>query len=632
MGLGVEWDPYDHFKPTVEQWNLTYQRLDFMRPGFIRVVEPAWDYFAGYDAAHNPRYRWDSTRVVQLRQILAYAQSRGIPVILGDWGNPLVGGDARVPGEFIEQLRDQYGFTSIRYYNLMNEPNYQANCDFGCWTGAVHALSSEFAQLGLTGAVKLIGPDNANSWDDTAAAQALDRTVGLDADNPIGGDSWVTQTLLATPAPIGAYDSHRYATIWGVEHGVYADQMRSRREQISNADSPSKPYFEGEVGLTARQVSPFTAGDFLPDQGTARSIAALIDPSATAAAGSFVDSQPHIREFVYGVWIGDMMVQAIDAGLAGASAWDLDDAMHVGGQYGSQNLKQWGFWNSLGGQDGYPASDLQPRPWYYSWSLLARSFPAGSEPLTAPSTGVAGLRVASARIPVPGGYALSFAVVNDSDSPRSLTLSMPAVNQPLTLARYDYYAGDRPVDSAGFPAPAHVLSNVNPARGVSIALPSRGLVVLSSIGYGTVTVDGATQSVVDDLDGLRMAYAHSSRLEIDHSTPPLFNDDSSRLAVRPKTKTSQYVIYRAGRIASFEIKAYFRTRPGIQVYGSPDGRTWRAIPGAATNPAPSVGGHGWYLTDIFPNRPIPAGTTQLKVTLRATGTEISQVVIERRSY
>ena len=53
-----------------------------------------------------------------------------------------------------------------------------------------------------------------------------------------------------------------------------------------------------------------------------------------------------------------MMIQAIGAGLAGASAWDLDDAMHVGGQYGADNLKRWGFWNSLGGQDGYPASDL----------------------------------------------------------------------------------------------------------------------------------------------------------------------------------------------------------------------------------------------------------------------------------
>ena len=45
MGLGVELDPYDHFQPTPTQWNLTFQRLDFMRPGFLRVVEPAYELF-----------------------------------------------------------------------------------------------------------------------------------------------------------------------------------------------------------------------------------------------------------------------------------------------------------------------------------------------------------------------------------------------------------------------------------------------------------------------------------------------------------------------------------------------------------------------------------------------------------
>lgn len=33
--------------------------------------------------------------------MLSYAQSRGIPVVLGDWSDPLIGGDARVPAEFL---------------------------------------------------------------------------------------------------------------------------------------------------------------------------------------------------------------------------------------------------------------------------------------------------------------------------------------------------------------------------------------------------------------------------------------------------------------------------------------------------------------------------------------------------
>ena len=84
-------------RPTAADWKLTFQRLDYMRPGFVRVVEPAYDYFAGYDALrHNPKYRWNSVHVRQLLQILGYT-SRGITVILGDWSNPMIDGDARIP-------------------------------------------------------------------------------------------------------------------------------------------------------------------------------------------------------------------------------------------------------------------------------------------------------------------------------------------------------------------------------------------------------------------------------------------------------------------------------------------------------------------------------------------------------
>src|SRR5947209_14689932 len=185
IGLGVQWDPYDSLGPTQAQWNLTFQRLAFMRPAFMRIVETAGDYFKGYDAAHNPVYRWTAPHVTELRMMLDFAKSHGITVELGDWSNPVINGDARVPAEFLKQLHDTYGYTNIRYFNLINEPNDSASCSFGCWTGIVQVLSSEFHQLGLSNWLQLVGPDNANSWDDTATSQALDRKSGLDTDSPI---------------------------------------------------------------------------------------------------------------------------------------------------------------------------------------------------------------------------------------------------------------------------------------------------------------------------------------------------------------------------------------------------------------------------------------------------------------
>ena len=557
MGFGVQWDPYDTFRPTQADWDRSFQRVDFMHPGFLRVVEPAYNYFAGYDAAHNPVYRWKDRHVQQLRRILDFAKSRGIAVVLGDWLNPLIGGDARIPAEFLEQLHDVYGYTNIKYYNVINEPNDTATCDFGCWAGMVRALSAEFTSRGMTRWLKVVGPDNENSWDDTPSAQALDRTSGLDTDNPLGGDSWVTDTLTAIPGLIGAYDSHRYGTIWGIENGVYEDQMRARREQISNLASPATTYFAGELGLVVRPVSPFSA---LDGPGAAQWLAPLMDPSVTPRAGTFVDSQPHIQQFAYGVWMGDMMIQGIDAGMAGGSAWDLDDAMHVGGQYGSQNLKQWGFWNSLGGKDGYPASDLALRPWYYPWSVLARSFPAGSQPLVIPDSGVRGLRVAAAKVPNAGSFGLSFAVVNDSDAPRSIKLSVPSVTTPLTLARYDYFGDDRRVDASGFPVPAEVLQGVLLSAGVTIHLPSRGIVVLSSVGFGTpISLNDGTKTLLDGLGNWHKVSFHSTRLKLDRGAPADFNQDRSRATA--SGNGAGYLIYHASDIASFELKAYYLDAP-----------------------------------------------------------------------
>ncbi len=622
MGLGIEWDPYDTFRPTLSDWARTFQRVDYMRPGYIRVVEPASTYFAGYNSHHDPTYRWTSRHVTQLLTILQYAKRRRITVVLGDWGNPMINGDPRIPAEFLKQLHDTYGFTNIRYYNLINEPNDQPDCDFTCWTSIVTKLSAEFTALGLTRWLQLVGPDNANSWDDTPQAQAVDRTSGLDLDNPLGGDSWVTGTLSSVPGLIGAYDSHRYATIWGIYHGVYGDQMRTRREQIDYFGSPRKRYFESEVGMTARQVSPFGAAD---GHASALALAATIDPSTVPRAGTFIDSQSHIREFRYGVWMGDMAIQAIAAGVSGASAWDLDDAMHVGGQYGSQDLKQWGFWNSLGGRDGYPASDLELRPWYYAWSVMSRSFPAGSEPLAVPTTGVPGLRIAAAKVRAGDRYRLSFAIVNEWNVPRGITLTVPSARGRTTLTRYDYLRDDRSVDANGFPVPARVLRLVRLSHRIRIRLPGRGLAILSS---GPMQLHEATRRLVDELDGWGKVAAHSRGLSFDHANPARFNGDRSRATANGRR--TRYIIYHAHHITSFELKAYYRGRLALRVYRSDHGHRWYPVGLESTEPAPALEGDGWCLVDLLARGALSADTRALKIELASRRVELSEVAIAYR--
>lgn len=97
-GLGVELDPYDALAPAQLNWPLITQRLDFMSPGFLRVVEPASTYFGGYDASGNPTYRWTAPSMQELLSILGYAQARGIPVVLGGLGRSPDPGRRADPG------------------------------------------------------------------------------------------------------------------------------------------------------------------------------------------------------------------------------------------------------------------------------------------------------------------------------------------------------------------------------------------------------------------------------------------------------------------------------------------------------------------------------------------------------
>jgi hypothetical protein len=318
-----------------------------------------------------------------------------------------------------------------------------------------------------------------------------------------------------------------------------------------------------------------------------------------------------------------MMIQAINAGLSGASAWDLDDAMHTGGGYGAANLKQWGFWNSLAGQDGYPASDLQLRPWYYAWSVLSRAFPAGSQPLVLPSFQAAGVRIAADRIPDGSGTDLSVAIVNDSATPHTVTLTIPSVTGPMALARYDDFATDAPVDANGLPVPAQIL-HTEPSQGISVTLPSSGLIVLTSRGYTPPTaLDQGTTTRLDDLHGWQQTYSHTAQLKLDTSTPAEFNYATSRAT--PSGKRPQMLVYRAPQMTSFDLDAYYAKSLGLQAFGSTDGVTWSPIALAPTQPAPAVGGHE-LLAQLLPARPLPAATNRLKIEL-APGTELAQVQI-----
>lgn len=119
----------------------------------------------------------------------------------------------------------------------------------------------------------------------------------------------------------------------------------------------------GEVGL--KFVEP---ADSLYQQESQRRAAAL-------SYASMDDSQMFIFDYMYGTDMADVLMQTANSGFSGCVAWMLDDAMHSAEK--PDKLKMWGFWNIFG-DEFFGTEQEKIRPWFYSWSLLSRYMPAGS--------------------------------------------------------------------------------------------------------------------------------------------------------------------------------------------------------------------------------------------------------------
>lgn len=178
-------------------------------------------------------------------------------------------------------------------------------------------------------------------------------------------------------------------------------------------------------------------------------------------------------DYFYGLDMPLLAIEVMNNGLSGVAAWMLDDAMHSNGDSGrTEDVKIWGMWNILGEEVFGDASQEELRPWYYTWSLMCRHFPAGCDILACEVPQREGLRVAAAR----KDAAYSVAAVNFSQEPCTLEIVLPGDFAGGVL--YRYTESDRACDANGFPAPCE--------RGIAgkrfrTTVPAESFVLLTNV-------------------------------------------------------------------------------------------------------------------------------------------------------
>lgn len=466
LGNGVQWSAYPHADTenaewgllmTDEKWERNFHRLSYMQPKLLRVVDQAnWRYMVGFDKAGNPILDFNTDEVKAVERILKYAQSNDITVLFGEWGTPYkmhdttFGHSDKFDGaddpkwissivEYLNYLIIEKGYTCIKHYNLINEPNgdwASTKGDFEEWKRGVIALNKALKEKGLDKYISVAGPDAVTRYDNPQSQYT--------------GAEWVVQTVKQLDAEVGIYDTHDYTEYDLVRSGEFENVHRKIAEYVKPT---GKQIIFGELGFSRN--------------GEANQKRAAEDPY------SCEDTQMDVYDYSYGIDMTDALIQSMNAGYSGSAAWALDDAMHTCGDLGNKNeLKRWGMWNSLGTELCNNPLDENMRPWFYSWSLMCRYIPFGSTILEVPKTNKTGLRYAVSVYD--GEY--TFSIVNNSSQEQSMTFDLP--NSKLSFDKYIYQENNRTTDADGFPTPVEESINISKK---AITIPANSFVLLTSI-------------------------------------------------------------------------------------------------------------------------------------------------------
>ncbi len=450
IGNGAQWDPYqlDYGKGRMEiseaDWKKMYDRLDFMRPQFIRVMTNATSVMK--DGELQPERGLD-----HLAHILDYCQTRGVTVMFGDWGGGMVDSRKEIIHEknlsaaarYIRFLIDDKGYSCIKYYNLVNEPNgYWSSTDgkYSLWARAIRYFYGELQRNKLADRLSIVGPDAA-IW---SANEAW----------------WVDSCATHLGKEIGLYDIHTYPSKVTVNSGVYTDIIRAYKQFVPQ----DKKIVMGEIGF--KFVEP--ADSLYLKENFRR---AKAKPHA-----SIDDSQMFVYDYMYGTDMADALFQTVNAGYSGSVVWMLDDAMHA--KESPDKLKVWGFWNIFG-EELFGAAEEEVRPWYYAWSLLTRYMPAGSRAFKVDVTGDPALKAIA--VEKDGKY--MFALVNVSKEEKPVLLKSTSLSTLKGMKQYLYGEGKLLKEGDCKLLPLRKDFTLQLKKGEALTMSGESLVVYTNFDY-----------------------------------------------------------------------------------------------------------------------------------------------------
>ncbi|GAF01473.1 hypothetical protein [Saccharicrinis fermentans] len=458
VGNGAQWGGYESTQDWIgsetlsdEDWNTLYQRIDFMRPPFLRIMVNASSYIS--EGVYN-----ETANSSSLFKMLDYAQSRDIEIAYGEWGHHYSNNNLQdidldwisQSVKFLNFLVNEKGYSCIKTVNIINEPNGEwssAKGDYTAWKNAQSAYLAEMDKYSGLSAVQLMGPDIAIF-------------------NSVSGIDWITNAHHDFDESIGLYDIHVYPKQLIVRNGDYTEMLKAYRDVVPN----EKKIVLSEIGFKYDEV------DYELKEANDRAIAN--DPYAGD------DSNMMIYESFYGTDMADAIMQSMLAGFSGGLVWDMDDAMYVspdGNNYNVDKMKRWGFWNILGEEHVGDAADEEIRPFFYPVSLLCRYFPAGTTIYNVEFANKKGVRAVMGE--KDGKYTI--AIVNSHYVDYEVELKSDFLPK-VTLNKYCYEVEEGQafigvVDADGFAVPVEENVVIDFSKGLDMTLKGESFILYTNM-------------------------------------------------------------------------------------------------------------------------------------------------------
>ena len=422
LGFGAEWDPYyssnerewPHYSEVSdEDWRKIVDRIKFMRLPLVRMMM-----LVRWCYRPDGSFEWQSPPMQHLYRQLEVCERQGIDVILCDWGCESW---TRAPG--IKNLADPAYASAIGAYmdHLIREKEYSCIKYFVL----VNEPNNE-AKGGWERWKR--GVQNVSAELDRRGLG--DDVTFLGTDAAQGPMEWHARGVDELPNLLEGYDFHLYARGEMVRNGELGAYFHRRWDYSRRNDpaGPTKACILGEAGLM----------------------------NGSASHNNDIDT------YYYGLAIADYAVQAARAETSAICAWMLDDNSHLG--------FNWGMWSSS-------KKGLTLRPWFYTWSLLTRSFPPGSVIYRCqePSDSV---RILAARVPGEQEN-WSFCVVNRGAEPVVAPIDVLG-KETVVCDRYVYSHHRRKTNEKGFPVPVS-RRKIDLEGRLEIRCPGEAVVILTSL-------------------------------------------------------------------------------------------------------------------------------------------------------